>query len=87
MPRELPDYDNPPAVETALGVRFSAIERWNVFHYGLLLSRFKDEYPKQEIHPPMGEVTFQLSSAQGFADVPVRCRFINQRRYPACADS
>ena len=26
----------------------------------------------------MGEVTFQLSSGQGFADVPVRCWFINQ---------
>jgi|SRR5712692_5070239 uncharacterized protein (TIGR04255 family) len=78
MTRELPDYTNPPAVETALGVRFSAIEGWNVFHYGLLLGKFKDEYPKQQLHPPLGEVTFQMSSTQAFADVPVRCWFINR---------
>ncbi len=58
MVRELPDYHNPPAVETALGVRFSPIEGWNVFHYGLLLSKFKDEYPKQELHPPLGRLRF-----------------------------
>jgi uncharacterized protein (TIGR04255 family) len=78
MARDLPDYDNPPAVETVLGVRFSSIERWNVFHYGLLLSKFKDEYPKQELHPPLGEVTFQFSPTGPLADVPVRCWFINR---------
>jgi uncharacterized protein (TIGR04255 family) len=78
MTRELPDYDYPPAVETALGVRFSPIGGWNVFHYGLLLGKFKNEYPKQELHPPLGEVTFQMSPVGALADVPVRCWFINR---------
>jgi len=78
MPRELPDYENPPAVETALGVRFSPIAGWNVFHYGLLLSRFKEDYPRQEIHPPVGEMSFQITPGQAFQDVPIRCWFVNR---------
>lgn len=77
-PRTLPDYASPPAVETALGVRFSPIQGWNLFHYGLLLSKFKREYPKQELRPPIGEMTLQFSAGEhGFANIPVRCWFIN----------
>ncbi len=76
--RTLPDYERPPAVETALGVRFSPIEGWNVFHYGLLLAKFKDEYPKQQLRPPLGEITFHMAATDQFADIPVRCWFINQ---------
>jgi len=28
--RNLPDYDNPPVVETAIGVEFASLERWEV---------------------------------------------------------
>ncbi|HXY78636.1 MAG TPA: TIGR04255 family protein [Candidatus Acidoferrales bacterium] len=75
--RTLPDYTNPPAVETVLGVRFSPIEGWTLLHYGLLSSKVKGEYPKSELRPPIGEVTIQISAESNFANVPVRCWFIN----------
>jgi uncharacterized protein (TIGR04255 family) len=79
-PRALPDYARPPAVETVLGVRFSPIQGWNVFHYGLLLPKFKEEYPKQQLRPPLGAVTtIQVSTDnEEFAHFPVRAWFINQ---------
>jgi uncharacterized protein (TIGR04255 family) len=75
--RTLPDYENPPAVETVLGLRFSPIPHWNVFHYGLLLRQFQQNYPKHELKPPIGEVTWQFPIQGDFASVPVRCWFIN----------
>jgi uncharacterized protein (TIGR04255 family) len=75
--RTLPDYENPPAVETALGVRFSPIPNWNVFHYGLLLAEFEQTYPRHELRPPIGEVNWQFPPQGDFANVPVRCWFIN----------
>jgi uncharacterized protein (TIGR04255 family) len=75
--RTLPDYRNPPAVETVLGVRFSPIEGWNLLHYGLLFPKFKNEYPKTELRTPIGEVTVQFSSESNFANLPVRCWFVN----------
>jgi uncharacterized protein (TIGR04255 family) len=75
--RTLPDYSNPPAVETVLGVRFSPIVGWNLLHYGLLLPRFRDIYPRTELRMPIGEVAVQFSPESNFADVPVRCWFIN----------
>ncbi len=77
MRRDLPDYEHPPAVETAMGVRFAPIDGWNVFHYGLLLERFRADYPKQELRPPLGNVTFQFSPESDFSNVPVRSWFIN----------
>lgn len=80
MPRTLPDYDNPPAVETALGVRFAPIPGWNIFHYGLLLQDFRADYPLQELRPPIGNVAIQFSAQEsGFTGMPVRGWFINER--------
>ena len=76
--RTLPDFEHPPAVETALGLRFAAIKGWSVFHYGSLLQHFKREYPKQELRPPIGDVTFNFPpTGTDFSVIPVRCWFIN----------
>lgn len=79
MVRTLPDFENPPAIETAVGVRFASIAGWNVFHYGLLLQEFREDYPVQELRPPVGNVTIQIPTGEGdFSGVPVRCWFINK---------
>ena len=80
MVRTLPDFERPPAVETAIGVRFSPILHWNAFHYGLLLQEFRDDYPVQELRPQLGMVTIQVPPQQDadFAGMPVRCWFINK---------
>lgn len=81
MARTLPDFENPPAVETALGVRFAPLPGWNVFHYGPLLQEYRKEYPKHELRPPIGTVTIQVPTPDttDFAGTPVRCWFINDQ--------
>jgi uncharacterized protein (TIGR04255 family) len=80
MVRTLPDFEKPPAVETALGVRFAPISGWNVFHYGLLLQEFREDYPVQELRPPIGDVMIQIPPPDtDFAGMPVRCWFINEQ--------
>lgn len=80
MARTLPDFEHPPAIETVLGVRFAPLPGWNVFHYGLLLQEYLEDYPKQELRPPIGTITFQFnpSDTEDFAGTPVRCWFINE---------
>jgi uncharacterized protein (TIGR04255 family) len=82
MARTLPDFDNPPAVETALGVRFATLPGWNVFHYGLMLQEFREDYPKQELRLPIGipvTISFPPADSSDFAGMPVRCWFVNQQ--------
>jgi uncharacterized protein (TIGR04255 family) len=80
MVRTLPDFDDPPAIETAVGVKFAPIAGWNVFHYGLLLQEFREDYPIQELRPPIGNVTIQLPAPDAdFSGIPVRCWFIDQQ--------
>lgn len=78
MVRTLPDFATPPAVETAVGVRFAPIAGWNVFHYGQVMQEFREDYPKHELRPPLGNLTIQIPSPEeDFSGIPVRCWFIN----------
>ncbi len=81
----LPDFSNPPAVETLLGVHFKPLSGWSVPHFGLFWREINVDYPKVEVHPPIAtemalrfevdprRVQFQLTS-----EVPVRCWFIHK---------
>jgi len=72
--RRLPEYDNPPVIETALAVEFAPIEGWNVIQYGSLWERFKGRYPRVEVHPAPQEFLTQPELDLG--NPPVRCFFI-----------
>jgi uncharacterized protein (TIGR04255 family) len=74
--RILPDYENPPVVETALGVRFAPIAGWNVLHFGKLLQAYKEWYPKLELKPPIG-VEIQLNPLAESFDFPLRLWLID----------
>jgi uncharacterized protein (TIGR04255 family) len=81
MVRTLPDFEDPPAIETALGVRFAPIAGWNVFHYGLLVQDYLEDYPHRELRPPFGASALQFSSAEtDFSGIPVRSWFINEQK-------
>ena len=79
--RTLPDFENPPAVETLMGTHFAPIERWQAPHFGLFWARIKKEYPRVQIQPPVinlpppGLLPTQLQSPVEF---PLRCWFFNQ---------
>jgi len=52
-PADLPDYEQPPVSEVALGVQFDPLPNLGSTHLGLLWDRFKVDYPVVEEHPPL----------------------------------
>jgi uncharacterized protein (TIGR04255 family) len=79
--RTLPDFENPPAVETLMGVHFAPIERWQGPYFGLFWSRIKKDYPRIELQPPViAALTAEsaLAQFQSRVELPVRCWFFNQ---------
>jgi uncharacterized protein (TIGR04255 family) len=79
----LPRFENPPVVETVLGVQFAPIERWIAPHFGLFWERFRAELPEASVHPPvilMERATDEPTKIEfnPFAG-DVRCWFFNQQ--------
>jgi uncharacterized protein (TIGR04255 family) len=77
--RTLPDYENPPAQETWLSFQFTPL-KWSIPHFGAFWNEIKTDYPKFEVHPPIGEFNFQFDamSPEAVVNFPVRCWFINE---------
>jgi uncharacterized protein (TIGR04255 family) len=73
MSEPLPKYESPPVVETAFAVEFAQLKGWNVVHYGILWERFRQLYPKFEVHPylPAAQTRFDLQ------DPPLRCFYLD----------
>src|SRR4051794_17684467 len=86
--RTLPDYDDPPVVETVLGVQFAPLQGWGVPHYGLFWTEIKSEYPSFQIQDPVPkDVNFSLglemrpsARLEFSAGAPVRCWFFDETR-------
>ncbi|SPE44009.1 conserved hypothetical protein [Candidatus Sulfotelmatobacter sp. SbA7] len=79
--RTLPDFENPPAVETLMGVHFTPIKRWQGPYFGLFWSRIKKEYPRVEIQPPVVTAStpeMAVAQFQSRFELPMRCWFFNQ---------
>jgi len=55
-PKYLPDFDNPPVVETVLGVQFEPLPLVQTAHLGLLWDEFRSSFPKTEDRPPLDPV-------------------------------
>jgi uncharacterized protein (TIGR04255 family) len=49
----LPEYDDPPVIETVLGVAFEPLAHWSLPHYGLFWSEIRSEYPRFNVQPPV----------------------------------
>lgn len=49
----LPDFDNPPVVETVLGVQFDAVDDLTNAHLGAFWSEVKNEWPEVQHAPPL----------------------------------
>lgn len=79
--RALPDFENPPAVETLMGVHFAPVEKWKAPHFGLFWARIKKDYPRVEMQPPVIQppaLESVLSRMQSPLEFPLRCWFFNQ---------
>lgn len=84
LPR--PDFGSPPVEEVVLSVQFEALTDFRLPHFGLLWSRYEDEYPNTEDKVPLSQVvedfgpprpqTLQFQILQEPA--PRRCWFISR---------
>lgn len=52
--RPLPEFENPPVVETALGVEFAPLKGWTALHAGLFWNEIRKDYPSSETQPALG---------------------------------
>ncbi|MFN0171443.1 MAG: TIGR04255 family protein [Bryobacteraceae bacterium] len=57
---DLPDFENPPVVETVLSVQFEPLTALRTAHLGILWEKFRARYPKVEDHPPLDSVSEQF---------------------------
>lgn len=48
-------FHRPPVIETLLAVQFAELEKFAVPHFGLFWSEIRDEYPRQEVKPPLAQ--------------------------------
>ena len=83
----LVDFENPPVVETVMGLQFAPLPGWNIVHFGLLWNLIRDEYPRFQVQPPIGseiELKFDVSAANApvpsveMSGWPVRCWFFDR---------
>ena len=51
----LPKYDNPPVIETVLGVEFEPLHSWQIPHFGLFWNRIRRNYQGCSVQPPLPE--------------------------------
>lgn len=50
---EMPEFDLPPVIETALGVEFKPLQAWDMPHFGLFWDRIREDFPQYAVQPPM----------------------------------
>jgi uncharacterized protein (TIGR04255 family) len=55
-PRDLPDFKRPPLDEVVLSAQYDPLQRFQVPQIGLLWSKFRDNFPNTEQHPPLDPI-------------------------------
>ena len=86
-PEGLPDFRDPPLVETGLALQYQPPEEFSLAHVGLLWHKFRHAFPLVEEHAPLRAVreTFEVPSPrqeeaiEGKPPLPRMC-FLNESR-------
>jgi len=47
----LPRFDQPPVIETFLGVQFTPITGWDIPFFGIFWETIREQYPKYKVAP------------------------------------
>ena len=86
--RTHPHFANPPVQETAFGIEFAPLQKWQVPFVGLFWQRVRNRYPAFRVLPSLPSVVEDLSgrpqaspglSFNVVAEVPpVRCWFLTE---------
>jgi uncharacterized protein (TIGR04255 family) len=59
-PFDLPDFDNPPVVETVLSVQFTPLAELRTAHLGLLWEQYREAFPRADERPTLERVVEQF---------------------------
>ncbi len=71
-PPDLPDFSDPPVVETVLSVQFDPLPSIRTAHFGIYWSEVRDRFPLTEEH---GELSPQLELSPDHHQPPVGIQF------------
>lgn len=71
----LPDFDNPPVVETVLSAQFEKLDALSSVHLGLFWQRMRNEFPRTQEQPALEPVFEQFDTKP---QTPPRILFIPQ---------
>lgn len=55
-PKQTPKYDNPPVVETVIGVQFPELPRFGACHFGLFWKTLDERFSRVEDKPRAGKI-------------------------------
>jgi uncharacterized protein (TIGR04255 family) len=88
-PADLPDFENPPVVETVLSVQFEPIKGLHAAHLGLLWEDFRSAFPRSDERAPLDQIIEQFPETprlrvgfqlQASENIPIpRLCFINEQ--------
>lgn len=77
---KLPEFEDPPIVETVMGVKFNLLKGWNNTRYGLFWQTISDKYPNFEIYPPIENHRLAPLATSYLGIHPVRCWLLTEER-------
>lgn len=60
-PDDLPDFENPPVIETVLSAQFQPLAQMRVVHFGQFWNLIRDRYPATEERPALDPVVERFS--------------------------
>src|ERR1044071_3926277 len=82
---DLPDFKNPPAIETLIAFYYPPLKGWKTPYFGLFWQAVRKEYPRVEVQPRFvseGGLKLELQSEkarlQVSGDVPVRWLYFHR---------
>lgn len=70
----LPDFTDPPVIETVLGVQFAPLELFSIPHLGLYWAKIRSVYPTCEVQPPL-DPAFEEFEIQPRGDPGIGIKF------------
>lgn len=73
----LPEYENPPAIETAMGFRFAPLSGLNLLRLGQLWGDFRTDYPNGDLLEPVGDVSHAPQPFTNLNCLAARAMFSN----------
>lgn len=71
---DFPTYENPPVIETILGVQFEPLEKMRIGHLGLFWGQLGDDWPQEDDAPSLEPQFEEFTDKQKFVRMSLGLR-------------